>query len=153
MPKKTRNIKKEAIDSFVRRAGIYNSYESRPRRYGSDELLYAREVHTISVIGRRGSIDMSGIAAGLGVTNGAATRSVDKLVKKGFVIKKKNPADNRKYICRLTDKAKNIFTYHEALDNRTYSELEEKLSVFTDRQIESAMRFLSLMEDTVREWE
>lgn len=153
MPKKEDSVKKRAVNAFVSRAGVYNTYESKPRTYGSDELLYPREVHAISAIGRNKSIDMGSLAKELGVTNGAATRTVEKLVAKGFVAKRKSPRDNRKYICRLTDKAKEIFAYHEALDNETYAELEMKLSVFSDEDIEKAIRLISLLGDTIKEWE
>ena len=152
MPKKNPDIRKEAIDSFVSRADIYSAYESKPRTYGSDELLYAREVHAISAIGRHNGVDMGTLAKELGVTGGAATRTVNKLVRKGYVSRKQSSSDSRKYICRLTDKAKEIFAYHEALDSKTYRELSEKLSVFSDDEIKAAIRLLNIMAETIKEW-
>lgn len=61
----------------------------------------------ISIIPDRG-MDMSTFSKTLGVDNSTATRMIDGLIKKQWVIKEKDPYDRRVMVVRLTDSGTKI---------------------------------------------
>lgn len=56
---------------------------------------------------------------------------MDKLIKKGLVIKHKNPNDNRQVNIELTDKGKKVYEFHKELDKQAYSKHLEKLDQYS----------------------
>ncbi len=61
----------------------------------------------ISIIPDRG-MDMSTFSKTLGIDNSTATRMIDGLIKKQWVIKEKDPYDRRVMVVRLTDSGTKI---------------------------------------------
>lgn len=76
------------------------------QRFGSQGVdnLTLVEIQTIIVIGRAaGRIRMSEIAQQLGVTLGTPTVTVDRLIKKGYVTRRRDDVDRRQVFVELTD--------------------------------------------------
>ncbi len=53
-----------------------------PLDYGTDDLLYRSEVHTLEVIEKNPGINVTGIAKALDLTKGAVSQTIRKLVEK-----------------------------------------------------------------------
>lgn len=96
------------------------AYDSIPRKYGTNDLLYMVEAHTIKLIGKKEYIGVTDIANITGKTKGAVSQIVDKLVEKKVLVKEKDPEDNRRIKLSLTEKGQTIYKYHRQLDKRNY---------------------------------
>lgn len=88
----------------------YNKLESKKFFSKTLEDLTVIEINTLVVIGR-GQEDkkMSEIANSLGVTFGTPTVTVDRLIKKGYVIRRRDDEDRRQVFISLSDTGKDVF--------------------------------------------
>ena len=72
----------------------------------SEELsdLSVTEIHTIDVIGEKEERTMSEIANDLSITVGTLTTAINKLIKKGYVERRRIEEDRRIVLVKLTEK-------------------------------------------------
>lgn len=61
---------------------------------------------------------LSEVAAFLGVSNAAASKSVDRLVRRGYVIRKESADDRRATCLELTQHGRDLLEKYEAAQNR-----------------------------------
>ena len=96
------------IDQFLKILNLYEVLGRKPKDYGSGDLLYLTEVHTISVVGKNESVNMTGLAELMGVTRGAISQTVRKLVSKGLILKL-NSRNRKEINLSLSEKGKVVF--------------------------------------------
>ena len=122
--------------------------KSLSQGYFSD--LSIAEMHTLTAIGPYEAKTMSNTAAELGITTGTLTVSIDRLVKKGYVIRKRDEKDKRvvrisltrngKLACRMHSKfhrvlAKRILEPYEADDRSKLIKLVEEIDTYIADQL------------------
>ncbi|MCQ2503840.1 MAG: MarR family transcriptional regulator [Saccharofermentans sp.] len=83
---------------------LFTEEKSIQQGYFSD--LSIAEMHTLDAIGSYEARTMSETAAALGITTGTLTVSIDRLVKKGYVIRNRDEKDRRVVRIRLTREGK-----------------------------------------------
>ena len=87
------------------------------------------EMHTLEGIGLYGTRTMSETAATLEITTGTLTVAVERLVRKGYVERHRDPADRRVVRVQLTKKGKLAYRmhgkFHNLLVDRLVSPLDE----------------------------
>jgi len=71
--------------------------------FGTGVLMHTKEIHTIQAIGRYSGINVTKLAEQTGVTKGAVSQTLNKLVRKGLVRKTHLPGNNKEVILELTD--------------------------------------------------
>ena len=88
----------------------YNKLESKKFFSKTLDDLTVIDINTIVVIGH-GEEDkkMSEIANTLGVTFGTPTVTVDRLIKKGYVIRRRDKEDRRQVFISLSETGKDVF--------------------------------------------
>lgn len=82
------------------------------------------EMHTLEGIGLYGNRTMSETAATLGVTTGTLTVAIDRLVRKEYVERHRDPSDRRVVRIELTKKGKLAFRMH----NKFHTLLVDRLT-------------------------
>lgn len=82
------------------------------RDSGSD--LTITEIHTIDAVGDSEPKTMTEISRSLKVTMGTLTTGVDKLIKKGYLIRKRTEEDKRIVLVELTEKGIKAKKLHDA---------------------------------------
>ena len=90
----------------------YSQYEKKPQRYCKDLMLTQPEIHTIVTIGDQEGISVTGLAKVRGITKGAASQMVYKLVDKGLVEKRVSPNSDSELNLHLTKLGKKAMTEH-----------------------------------------
>ncbi|MCP4117179.1 MAG: winged helix-turn-helix transcriptional regulator [Desulfobacteraceae bacterium] len=110
--------------------------EQKPRRFGTDFILYPSEIHTIEAIGRNAGINVTALAALQGVTKGAVSQTLQKLVKKGMVIRMKDEMSDREVLLKLSDTGQVAYHAHEDFHSRIDPELMEIIGQADDANIE-----------------
>ena len=85
--------------------------EKSLRDSGSD--LSITEIHTIDAVGDSDPKTMTEISRSLKVTMGTLTTGVDKLIKKGYLIRKRTEEDKRIVLVELTEKGIKAKKMHE----------------------------------------
>jgi DNA-binding MarR family transcriptional regulator len=113
------------IDQFLKILNLYSVISRRPVDYGTGDQLYFTEIHTITTIGKNKEINMTRLAEKMGVTRGAISQTIRKLVSKNLVLKS-NIINRKEFSLRLSDKGRiaykgqmsfqrEIFTFAETL--------------------------------------
>ena len=120
----------ELIDLFLKILHLYSVITRKPKDYGTGDLLYFTEVHTITQVGKNTEINITRLADLMGVTRGAISQTVRKLVGKNLIIKS-NTTNKKEVNLRLSDKGLAVLKGQESfqLDLFTFAAtLYEKAS-------------------------
>jgi DNA-binding MarR family transcriptional regulator len=113
------------IDLFLKILHLYSVIGRKPKDYGTGDLLYFAELHTITVVARNHEINMTELADLMGVTRGAISQTIRKLVSKNLILKS-NITNRKEVNLKLSEKGmivyhaqesfqKEIFTFAESL--------------------------------------
>ncbi len=113
------------IDLFLKILHLYSVIGRKPKNYGTVDLLYLTKIHTITMVAKNKEINMTQLAEIMGVTKGAISQTIRKLVNKNLILK--SNINNRKEVnLKLSEKGiavlkaqesfqKEIFTFAGAL--------------------------------------
>ncbi len=103
--------------------------EEHSLKTGPISELSITEVHTIEAIGMYTEKNMSEVAQSLKITVGTLTTAINKLIKKGYVERKRIEEDRRVVLIKLTKKGKLAFRiharFHEEMVNTSIDGLDD----------------------------
>lgn len=138
----------EAMERFIHK---YNQLEKKKRTYGTDVLLSRAEIYTVVAVGDTPGVNVTTLARQLGITKGAASQMIYRLVDKGLVEKKVSPNSDTEVCLTLTQLGKKAYRghekYHETSNDRMFQLLRE-LPEDTGKQL---VRILNMCEDALDE--
>lgn len=123
-------------DMFHRVMNKMKRIEQKPRHFGTNFLLYPSEIHTIEAIGRNAGINITALAALQGVTKGAVSQIVQKLVKKSMVVRMMGEMSDREVLLKLSDTGKIAYHAHGNFHSQIDPELVEIIAQADDANIE-----------------
>jgi len=103
----------ELIDQFLRILHLYSLITRKPKDYGTGDMLYFTEVHTLAMIGRQGEVNITRLAELMGVTKGAISQTISKLTAKGLILRKQNK-NKKEVFLNLTDKGLTVYRAQES---------------------------------------
>jgi DNA-binding MarR family transcriptional regulator len=143
------------IDLFLKILHLYSVISRKPKDYGTGDLLYFTELHTITVVAKNKEINMTNLAEIMGVTKGAISQTIRKLVNKNLIIKS-NITNRKEVNLRLSEKGlivlksqesfqKEIFTFAGTLYDKACPEdreLVKRLFMAIGTNMESRVRAL-----------
>lgn len=136
MGSRTRNsIYQEMLNRIDQGFELMAEYDSITHTYG-DVKLYQSEAKMIQYIGNHEGTTITAIALETGKTASAYSQVIRKLKKKGFVEQVRNEENAREYNLFLTQDGKKIFKAHEAFEQFCYERTLDKLSAFTEEELE-----------------
>jgi DNA-binding MarR family transcriptional regulator len=119
------------IDLFTRILHLYSVIDKKPRDFGTGDLLYVTEIHAMHYIAANPEINVTQLAEISGVTKGAISQTIKRLVGKRYIARYK--AKNKKEVnLRLSDKGYII--------NQKYEEFEKERFVFAEKLYENASK-------------
>lgn len=104
---------KEINNMLVEIYDDINRIEEYSIKHGAFSDISITEIHTIDAVGLYGSRTMSEIAQSLEITMGTLTTAVDKLVKKGYMVRNRSNTDRRIVNVSLTNRGKLAYRIHE----------------------------------------
>jgi DNA-binding MarR family transcriptional regulator len=119
------------IDLFTRILHLYSVTDKKPKDYGTGDRLYVSEIHAIHYIGGNPEINMTQLAEMSGVTRGAISQTVKRLVSKRYIARYK-VRNNKEVNLRLSDKGYLINQFYEAFEKERF--------VFAEKLYENASR-------------
>ena len=85
------------------------------------------DMHIIEAIGLSGENTMSVVAKKLGITAGSLTTSINSLVNKKYVVRKRSEEDRRVVFIGLTQKGKRAFSHHKEYHKKMTEAVLENL--------------------------
>ena len=119
----------------------------KPIDFGRDGgLLYRAGIHTIEAIGDNPGINVTQLAFYLGVTKGAISQTIGKLIKKGMVDKAMvSPAVNEVAL-NLTEKGMLIYGKHQDYHAEMYRKIAELMADCPAEQLKLLANLLDVIE-------
>ena len=124
------------ITKIAREAGRLTIRVMRQEGIGSGEF------DLIHLVRHRPGISQKEICEELNMDKGAAARRVARLVEKGYLIRRENPADGRSRLLYATEKAEQLKNSKALVESRSYEWL---LEGFDGEQRETFVQLLDLI--------
>jgi DNA-binding MarR family transcriptional regulator len=106
-------IYEEILQNLERIITKMESMHTPSLSFGTGIPMHTKEIHTIQAIGRHSGINITRLAEQTGVTKGAVSQTINKLVRKGLVRKTHAPGNDKEVIPELTDLGWVGFQNHE----------------------------------------
>lgn len=151
------------IEEFKRLSGLmervihkYNQLEKRPWDYGDGLLLTRPEIHTVMLLSQTPGMSVTAVAQKRGITKGAASQMLYKMVDKGLVEKRVSPDSDAQVSLYLTplgeeagrlhdayhkNNAEPMYQYFQSLPEDTLKALIGTLQIF-DRALDTRISTL-----------
>jgi DNA-binding MarR family transcriptional regulator len=145
----------DLIDLFLKILHLYSVIARKPKDYGTGDLLFVAEIHTITMVGKNKEINMTQLADIMGVTKGAISQTIRKLVNKNLILKS-NTTNRKEFNLRLSEKGnivykaqadfqKELFTFAGSLYDSARQEdreLVKRLFIAISNNMESRVKSL-----------
>ncbi|MFA9375809.1 MAG: MarR family winged helix-turn-helix transcriptional regulator [Lachnotalea sp.] len=132
----------------------YNQVEKKKRSYGADILLTRAEIHTIEAVGNQQGINVTTLAGKLGITKGAASQMIYKLVDKNLVQKTVSPDSDTEVCLYLTNSGKIAFDehrkYHATHDAKFFDAVQNLPEEMIEQMVSIMERFEKELDDSLK---
>lgn len=125
----------------------YSHRESKKQNYGLDIPLTQTEIHLIAQIGAQPGIGVKALAQKKGVTAGAASQMIKKMVQKGLVCKQISAESEAKIELTLTDKGQICFVEHQKLHEEANKKWYRLLDEIDDNSYVILTEILTQVEE------
>ncbi len=135
---------------------IYTSHlylqklESTPRDYGTGDLLYASDIHTVVAVAGAPGCNLTELARILSISKAAASKFVAKLMRLGYLVKSKRLDTGRDVIFNLTPKGHSAAKAHEKFVTETFGPLLEIETALNDADYRIISDYFSKLDATKR---
>ena len=98
----------QSLHSLVNK---HKTLDRLPRKFGK-EILIGSEIHAIAAVGDESMANVSLLAKKMGITKAAASQTVRKLQKNGYIRKLRDESNKREILLVLTEKGKSAYEGH-----------------------------------------
>jgi DNA-binding MarR family transcriptional regulator len=115
--------------------------------FGTGVLMHTKEIHTIQAIGRHPGINVTNLAEHTGVTKGAVSQTINRLVRKGLVRKTHPPGNDKEVVLELTNLGQIGFQNHEKFHMDTLNIARE----YYGDELRSKLERINLAVDDIYE--
>lgn len=149
MMKNKKTISKNLIADIFRIANKISRIEAMPIVLDDDESLSTREIHTIQAVGDKKVVNVTDVGDYFGVTKGAASQMLSKLVRKGFVSKNISAHSNKEYELFLTEKGKLAYDAHEKQHGKEFTQLLSYLSELDEQELFFSEKVVGMFEEVI----
>jgi DNA-binding MarR family transcriptional regulator len=144
-----RNQGPELFERWARIMNKMSRSESLPRDFGTGDLLFPSEVHTLCFIGKVPGIRITDLSVRLGVTKGAVSKIAKKMEEKGLIEKYREPGNDKEVLVRLTLTGKKAYLGHEEHHKKTFGIIITEMERLPREQAAFLIRFLGKMEEAI----
>ena len=137
---------KELDDIFHRIMNKMLKIESTPRTFGTSFLLFPSEIHTIEAIGDNPGINVTDLASYQGVTKGAVSQVISRLIKKKLILKMKDINHKRGVFLKLSHAGEKAFSEHRHFHETIHTPLFQLISKATPENIGFVLTLFEAIE-------
>lgn len=130
------------IKLYFKSVKMFNELESIPRDFGTGDLLYSSEIHTLVAIGNHPDVNLTELANILDITKGGASKFVKKLLGKALINKKSLATNKKEVLFELTEKGRVAFHGHKKFSQDVFGDIYSTLSAMDASEINFLESFL-----------
>lgn len=123
--------------------------ESSPRDYGTGDLLYSTDIHTVTAVSEFPGINLTQLALHLDVSKAAASKFVRKLVDKGYLLKGQSKYNNKEVLFNLTAKGRKAAKLHREFELETFRPLMKLEQSLADDERNTIVSFLNRLTNAI----
>lgn len=127
-----------------------NDLEEKAIITGEYRDLTNNDMHVIEAIGIEAPKNMSSIAKKLSVTVGTLTISMNSLVKKGYVVRKRSEEDRRVVFISLSEKGRKAYFHHKKFHEQM---IQGVVGDLTEEELDALVRALTKLNSWFRGFE
>ena len=138
------------IDLFLKILHLYSVIGRKPKDYGTGDLLYVTEIHTIAMVGTNKEINMTQLADMMGVTKGAISQTIRKLVHKNLIIKS-NTTNRKEFSLKLSEKGNIVFKGQEAFQKELFTFAETLYENASKQDVDLVGRLFTAIAENMQQ--
>jgi DNA-binding MarR family transcriptional regulator len=138
------------IDLFLKILHLYSVIGRKPKDYGTGDLLYVVEIHTITMVGKNREINMTQLADMMGVTKGAISQTIRKLVHKKLIIKS-NTTNRKEFSLRLSEKGNIVYKGQEAFQKELFTFAETLYENASRQDVDLVRRLFTAIAENMQQ--
>lgn len=116
-----------------------------------DIILTRTEIHTIAAVGDHPNLNLTSLAKIQGITKGAASQMIYKLVDKGFIHKETSPNSDTEVCLSLTDLGKEAYTGHQEFHKTTDDRFFQLLRNLPEEAAQQSLQILKAFDKMLDE--
>ena len=135
--------------TFLRVVTKLTEIDRMTRCYGTDTSLYHAEIHMIKSIRENEGIHVTGLAELLGVTKGAVSQIIQKLERKGMIVKDADPNNLSRLVLHLTPKGETAYRQHEELHREFDGLFNAALENATEENRTFLRDFMNMLDEKI----
>ncbi len=133
---------RESILDMIYRTHLYlQERERTPRDYGTGDLLYPSDIHTVVAVSKAPGCNLTALASQLHISKAAVSKFVAKLVRMGYLIKSKPVDNDREVIFNLTKKGQTAADGHQAFEKKTFGPFFQVEAALSERDYQAIKEF------------
>ena len=117
----------DSVDGLYQFVMYSMDFYNVPQNYGNGEYLNMVEMHTLVMIAEHPGLRVCDVAKLWNRTLGAASKNVNKLVKKGYVTKQKLSGNNKNIHLYATEQGERLVKLHNEYDKKHVKSCVEDL--------------------------
>jgi len=99
--------------------------ETNPKDYGTGEMLYSSEIHTITAVAENPGCNLTQLADHLGVSKAAVSKFVKKTINAGYICKKPSASNGKHVLFSATEKGKTAAAGHKKFEQEVFGPLRK----------------------------
>jgi len=113
----------------------FTTLEKMPRDFGTGgDKLFPSEIHVVQAIGENPGMNMTGLAAVLGISKPAITQIIGKVMKKELVERCRGRENQKEVLLSLTKRGQIAFREHRNYHARMDGEIIKRFQRLTSRE-------------------
>ena len=128
----------------------FEAIEKTPKDFGTGDLLYGSEIHTIVAIGKNPGSNMTELAEIMDITKGGVQKFVKKLLAKDLIYKTQLPDNKKEFIYGLTKKGNIAYKMHEAFEQKHFGKIYEIMDAMEEKELQVLEAFLTKLNTILR---
>lgn len=137
------------IDKLLRVNNALNCISKKPKNFGTEDLLYNSEIHTITAIKNNPKINLTDLSLYLGVSKSATSKFINKLLSKGYITKDKAIDNKKSVLFTLTEKGTLAANGHEKFSHIVFKDIYISLDNKSKTDIDVISNFLDDIYNTL----
>jgi DNA-binding MarR family transcriptional regulator len=139
----------ELVRLFQSILHAYSIIEKQPRDFGTGHTLHLSELQTVSTIGENPGINMTQLADMMGVTRGAISQTVRKLVPKKLVTRT-NVRNNKEVNLGLTEVGQFVRQEYQSRMKEVFTFADELYASATQDERDLVKRLFLLIQTNMK---
>jgi DNA-binding MarR family transcriptional regulator len=137
------------FENIYRLINKYNQKTKTAKQYGTEDMLYAAEVHMVEIIGAYKEITTTNLAKTLGITKGAVSQITHKLLEKNLIVKIPSDKKNNEVLISLTNKGRIVHSYHQSMHKKMLENIDSILCGLSYESKMALEQIISIIDESL----